>query len=346
MEMVLKVYNGGAIVTQIQDIFDATIDYDINNFNTCNLTIPVIEWLSKYDKIELYEVTTVDTLLFEWYIYDLQVWINEILLIWRSTKELMNKKLVLSDKSYTSETMTTIMEDILWDWNSAYSENWIFSTNNTTLISKDFKNWDNIYDVLEELSWLVWMVWTIEGENIIVTDLIGEDKTTWLNYTALIYNWKDPYETNISNLKSKSYSTVSNIIIGIDSTTKTTKTDATSIATFWALWESKTFRDWDLDDSIQQYLDSKKEEQRIFEFDIEVNNLGVNAWDKLKLIIENANDYLNFEWDVYVNTKRIELKNRSKIETIWVSDIYVYIDTIQNKLRQLDKNIKLLNINL
>jgi hypothetical protein len=43
MEMVLKVYNGGAIVTQIQDIFDATIDYDINNFNTCNLTIPVIE---------------------------------------------------------------------------------------------------------------------------------------------------------------------------------------------------------------------------------------------------------------------------------------------------------------
>jgi hypothetical protein len=64
----------------------------------------------------------------------------------------MNKKLVLSDKSYTNETLTTIMEDILSDWNSAYSENWIFSTNDTTLISKELKNGDNIYDILEELS--------------------------------------------------------------------------------------------------------------------------------------------------------------------------------------------------
>lgn len=346
MEIVLKVYNGGAIVTQIQDIIECTIDYDINNYNSCTVTIPVIDNLNKYDFIELYEVTTTDSLLFEWYIFDLEVWINEIQLIWRGTKELMNKKLVLSDKSYSNKTITEIMEDILSDWNLAYWENWIFSTNDTTLIWKDFKTWDNVYDILEELSWLVGMVWTVEWNNIRVAELIWEDKTTWLNYTALIYNWKDPYETNISNLKSKSYSTISNIIIWVDGTWKSTKTDATSIATFWALWEIKTFRDWDLEDSTEKYLDSKKEEQRIFEFDIEVNELWVNVWDKLKLIIENANSYLNFEWDVYVNTKKIELKNRTKIETIWVSDIYIYADTLTNKLRQLDKNIKLLNINL
>jgi hypothetical protein len=56
MELVLKVYNTGVITTQIQNIFEATIDYDINNFATCDLTIPVITGLTKYDKIELYEV--------------------------------------------------------------------------------------------------------------------------------------------------------------------------------------------------------------------------------------------------------------------------------------------------
>jgi len=344
MELVLKVYNAGVITTQIQNIFEATIDYDINNFATCDLTIPVITGLTKYDKIELYEVDWIDKLLFTGYIYDLQVSVNEIKLLGRSTKELMNKKLVLNAKSYTSQTITTIMNDILWDWNTAYSETWTFSTNDTTLVSKDYEIWDNVFDILEELSWLVWMVWDIVWEQIIVAELLWTDKTTWLEYTALIYNWADPYESNISKLISKSYSTVSNVIIGSDSNWKTTLSDTTSITNFWALWEYKTFRDWDRAGNTQLYLDSKKEEQRMFEFDIEVNGLGIKVWDKLKLIIENANTYLNFNWDVYVNTMKIEFKNRTKIESIGVSDIYVYVDSIFNKLRQMEKNIKLLNL--
>lgn len=345
MELVLKVYDiNWDISTQIQDIFEATIDYDINNFASCSLKIPVIEWLTKYSKIELYEVNWEDTLIFAGYIYDLIVSVEEIELLGRSTKELMNKKLVLNDKTYTNQTLTTIMDDILDDWNTAYSENWTFYTNVTDLVSKDFKIWDNIYDILEELSWLVWCVWDVIWTEIIVTDLLWEDKTDWVNYTALIYNGNDPYESNITKPKTKSYSTVSNVIIGIDSNWKTTLSDATSITNFWALWESKSFRDWDRADQTQLYLDSKKNEQRMFDFEIDVAWLWVNAGDKLKLIIENANSYLNFEWDVFVNTKKIEYKNRSKVENIWVSDIYVYVDNIFNRLRQIEKNVKLLNL--
>lgn len=345
MELVVKIYTiAGVINTQVQNVYEASINYDINNYWQASIKIPVIDGLSKYVKIELFEVDWIDTLVFSWYIYDLIVWINDIEIIARTYKEIMNKKLVLSDKTYTSKTITEIMEDILWDWNSAYSENWIFSSNDTTLISKDFKNWDNIYDILEELSWLVWCVWDVDENEIIVADLIGTDKTTWLDYTALIYNWLDPYESNITKPQTKSYSTVSNVVIWIDSTTKSLKTDATSIATFGALWESKTFRDWDLADQTQQYLDSKKFEQRMFDFETIVSWLWVKIWDKLKLIIENANSYLNFEWDVIVNTVKIEYKNRSKTETIGVSDIYVWVDTIFNRLRQIEKNIKLLNL--
>ncbi|MDD3302286.1 MAG: hypothetical protein PHN31_01925 [Candidatus Gracilibacteria bacterium] len=344
MELVLKVYNAGVISTQIQNISEATINYDINNFASCSLKIPVIDGLTKYSKIEVCEVTTIDTIIFTGYIYDLIVSIDSIEILGRGIKELMNKKLILSDKSYTNQLMTTIINDILNDWNTAYSETWTFLTNDTTLITKDYKLGDNIFDILEELSGLVGMVWDVIDEEIIVANLLGEDKTTGLNYLALIYNGMDPYESNITKPVSKSYSTISNVIIGMDSTGKTTLSDPTSITSFSALGESKSFREGDRSTQTQQYLDSKKYEQRMFEFDVEESGLGINAGDKLKLIIENANSYLDFEGEVFVNTKQILFKNRTKIESVGVGDIYVYVDNILNKIRQIDKNIKLLNL--
>jgi hypothetical protein len=190
---------------------------------------------------------------------------------------------------------------------------------------------------------LLWLVWDTIWKQIRVINIIWKDKTDWLEYTALIYNGLDPYQNNISEPKIKSFSTVSNIIIWIDWNTSTTQIDNTSIWIFWALWETKYFRDWDLSNQTIQYLNSKKEEQKIFEVEIE-KDLNLNVWDKCKLIIEETNRYLNFEWDVYINTQEIEYINRTKKVKTWISNIYVYIDNIVNRLRQNDKNIKLLQI--
>lgn len=344
MELVLKVYNQSTITAQIQDIFEANIDFDVNNFGTCSIKIPVIEGLKKYYNIELCEVDWVDRTIFKWYIYDLIVWTRDIEIIWRTIKELMNYKLVINEKSFVDKTMSEIVSDILSDWNTAYSENWTFSTNDTTLITKDYKIWDNVYDIIEELSWLVWKVWDVNWTEIIVAELLGEDKTSWINNIALIYNWKDPYGSNIINPVSKSYSSLRNIIIWMDWDWKTRLSDSTSITDFWALGEAKTFRDWDRVDNTQLYLDSKKDEQRMFEIDIDTDWLDINIWDKVNLIIENANSYLNFEWEVFVNTKSIQYINRTLKETVWISDIYVYVDNILNRLRQIEKNVKLLNL--
>jgi len=60
------------------------------------------------------------------------------------------------------------------------------------------------------------------------------------------------------------------------------------------LGEMKRFRDGDLATQTQEYLDSRKVEQKIFKFEV-YDTQNINAGDKVKLIIEEANDYLNFD---------------------------------------------------
>lgn len=347
MELVIKTYNNQFstdVITQIQEVDKWVIEFDINNFGTAELTIPIINGINKFDKVEVYEVTGgLDTLVFTGYIFDFRITTEQIVLICRSVKELLNYKLVLSDKSYTNQTITTIIEDILGDWNTAYWDFWTFFSADTSLISKDFKTGDNLYDIIEELAGVLWLVWDVIGNQIEVKELIGEDKTSVVNYKEFFFNGNSQAISNISEPILTSYPTLRNVVIGIDWTTKSTKSDTTSINEFWSLGEIKSFRDWELATQTQEYLDSKKDEQKIFNFDafdVEWLNIG----DKIKLFIENTNEYLDFEWDAIINTQKIEYLNRDKIVSVWVSSIYVYQDTLWNKIRQIDKNIKLLTV--
>jgi hypothetical protein len=82
----------------------------------------------------------------------------------------------------------------------------------------------------------------------------------------------------------------------------------------------------------------------MFSFAIENSSINPNIWDKIKLRIENVNDYLNINTDVIVNTKEIKIDKWSKIIIIWVSTIYVYVDSFIKRLRSIDKKINLLSL--
>ena len=349
MSYLLKIYenqNSSTVLTQILDIISIQINFDISDISNATIKVPLYyNWLKQFNKIEIYEtITNNDLLIFQWYIFNLKISTKDIEIISKDEKSLLKKKLVISDKTYSWQTITTIVNDLLSDWNILSWDNLTFTSSINTTVSKDFSEWDNLFDCIEELSWLVWWVFTSNNWQIIVETILWEDKTTWSNFTELVYNWKDPNENNIYDVVIENYETVSNIIIWKNSSGKINQKDTISIWLFWALWLFQNFRDWDLSNQTISLLDSVKNEQKMFSFAIENSSINPNIWDKIKLRIENVNDYLNINTDVIVNTKEIKIDKWSKIIIIWVSTIYVYVDSFIKRLRSIDKKINLLSL--
>lgn len=258
----------------------------------------------------------------------------------------MKNKLVLSDKNFVNSSITSILNNLLADWHDNYWELWTIESNINTLISKEFNKGDNLYDIIEELSGLIGAVWTVKDHTIIVKELLGEDKTSWPQFTEILYSWETADDTNISDISVESYSTIANIIIGSDNNSSVTLKDDTSISEFWALAEYKQFRDWDLTNQTQKYLDSKKTEQKVYNVEVEPFTIDANIGDKIKLMVETNNQYINFEWTVIVNKKEITIQNKTKIIKLSVSESYAYFDTFVNTLRQIQNDINLLKTNI
>jgi hypothetical protein len=159
----------------------------------------------------------------------------------------------------------------------------------------------------------------------------------------LIYNWFSPIVSNIWEPTVSLYKDLKNVIIGANNDWKIIKKDTTSISNYFACWEYKRFRDGDLNDLTTEYLNLKKNEIKIFKF-----NVFDFPWlwfgDKVKLSIENTNNYLDFSGTVIVNKIKIEYKNKTKIVDVEVSNSYATKNTITKVLEQINENILLLNL--
>jgi len=329
----------------LYDILSLEISNDINNIDTATMTIPVVPWLYQYRKVEIINEENNDALIFRWYIDNIVPSIDHIDLKLKSEKAILNKKLVLANASFTGQTVSAILTSLFWSWNSAYSETWTVSCPIATTVTKSFSYWDNFFSICEELSWLIGAVWTVSWNQVIIDTLLWDDRTnpTSANFYELVYNTTDPLESNIRSVTVESYGTISNVIIWDDWSSKTTKSDPTSIATFWALWETKNFRTGDLSNQTQKYLDSKKSEQKVFKIvpDIDVD---LNCWDKVNLRIETDNPYLAFSWSVIVNTKNTKFVNWTPETQYGLSESYAYFDTFINKMNNITDTVNLLKI--
>ena len=350
MELLIKTYQNQFSTSPInvsEEITTISIKEDLMWFDTMTITIPYLPDLAQMNKIELYEVTmNEDLLMFQWYIYDLSPWLNEIGIIARWEKALMDKKLVLSDKNYSWQTVTTIMNDLLSDWNSTYWETRTFESNITSTVTKELQKKDTLFWVLNELGELLDAVWVCQNNKITFNELVWEDKSLiWTtNFTEAIYNGNDPWENNITDVKYSSLWTVSNVIIGSDSGWNSTAYDTTSMWIFGALWESKSFRDWDRVNSTSKYLTLKKNEQKTLDIDIQTLTIEPNLGDKIKVRIENVNEYINIETAMTVIKRDVDYENWWKVIKIYLAEKYITMANFENRIKKIMTDIDLLKL--
>ncbi len=351
MQAIVKIYTNQFATTpisQVSEILDVKIGYDVNSFDTATVVLAYnVPNIAQYRKIEVYSVelnsswASYDRLLFSGFIDSFKPTSKDITIQAKSEKALLYRKTVVNDAVYTGQTISQIMTAILTDWNTAYSETWSFSSSIATTISKTVKSWDNIYDVLAELcvqtasvSKSVWGV-------ITASTLLGTDYTSPSNYKELTYDGNDLKFSNMWAPDFESYGTISNIIIGSDGTSKSTLSDPTSIATYGALAELKSFRAWNLSTTTQNYLDRKKGGQFVYNVKPDWTKFDADAWDKVQMRVENVSPYFNYTWSVIINTKSVSVVNGTLISEYTVSDKYVYLDTFTRRFLDLESDLDL-----
>ena len=343
--MIAKIYENqfsNTVIAIIDDINDFTMDLKINEGSRWNLTIPFWDYeLKPYNKIEFFEVINwEDILVFSGYIYNVVInliWYNlEI----RDENDLMNKKLVLSDKTYTTQTPWQILNDITWDWETETWEDWQVISSVSDTITIDFKEWDTFYSVLNELSQQLQYNWLVKNQTIYFDEVVSEDKSTWPWFEEIVYNADDNSETNISDIKLEYYWNISNLIIGWNNVEKVLykTTDTRGI-----IWEYRAFNDWDLTTQTEEYLNLKNKE--IFNYSIEVllDKTNINLWDKVYLRIENTPNWLlDFESNVIVNNVKLEYKNAKIFKTISVNNSVLKRNLLSSRLENIERWLNLL----
>lgn len=331
MELLLK-YNN-----KYYEIESCSIRDDLNSFWIADIILKIQDWFNQFDNIQIIEVDRLDKVVFNWFINSIEVE-EKLKLTCNTNKALMSNKLVLIDKVYTDYTLTQIFNDLLSDWNTLTWDNLTFLCSDITQITKELKEWDAFSDILEELSWLLGLIWTVKDRQIIVIDIIWEER----DYTAF-YNIDEPFQTTINKVNSKIFNTQINLVIWSDWTTKNTKTDFTMLSE--PIWIYESFRKWDLNNQTQELLNSRKTSQRILDIELQDNEWEeLNIGDKINVVIEWLDEYRNYNWPAFINKSQIDYINWSKRFKLWVSNIYVWQDTFINKLNKINSSLKLSNL--
>lgn len=347
MKLLIKVYEHQFDDTIIaQEIIDSQVEIkqELNSFATASFDMPLIK-IEEYNIVEIYEVGNTDKRVFRGYVYKIEPLRRQrgtIKIECRSEKAIMNDRIVLSDKNYVDTDISTIIGDLLWDWNTDYNENWDFNVWITKQINLELKQWDRYYDIFDELCEQNELFWDIVDKKVIFTKSLGIDRTTWSEYQEVLYNGLFPNTANIVNIKLNGTATRKNILIGIGADNLKIKKQNFTDRVYWAGIDN--FRDWDLEEKTTKKLEQLDKLQRLYEVEVEQNVLNANIWDKVKLVVENTNSYFDIDSEVLVMEKTIRYDNGSKFEIFSLWEFSVELLTIENWLYWVQKDLRLLKI--
>lgn len=203
----------------VHGVLGINIDQNLVGVSTIDIRIPITSGLKKYDEIRVYEVTSSgDELVFIGYVSNLIIDLDTIQVQGRDLRDAFKYKILTIDTTYTDKTISYIVNDILSKWNSYTGESYTcecFVENTTT---RELSKGDDIQGIIDDLCKEFALTWKVESGKIIISNLVGTDKT---NSITLIYNPLENQTTNIQSIVREMNDEQFNIILGTNSSSKT-----------------------------------------------------------------------------------------------------------------------------
>lgn len=200
-------------------------------------------------------------------------------------------------------TVSEYIQEMLDDYNDNYWENWTLDTDISETIRTNREKWDNYADIMDELSDTFGYYWDIRDWKVIFKSILWKDKTSWIDYQELFFDGNNQTGSNISNIRLVGNANRSNLFVYRWQTGKI-KVDDSNYTDFVYWAEYKIFRDWNLDKKISKYKEQVNRYLRSYEISVEQNTIEASIWDKIKLIVQNTNDFFDIDTEVQVISKK------------------------------------------
>jgi hypothetical protein len=259
----------------------------------------------------------------------------------------MIEKKVHSQKNYNTD-ISTILNELLNESNARTNwdkiENWTVSTTRTDIIQKKYNIWDTYFDIIDELAQYLQCQWDIRNWVLLFDDFIWEDKTV-LNYEEFVYN-PNLKSTNIQSV-NPSWGKINTTIIWKDNSWVQIKSDPIAQQIYGFTESFETFREWNLSEQTQALLNEQKEKQLIYEIiPAKDENINIEPWDIVKLIIENHSSYLDYNGEIRVLKKSSSIQNSQLIvNSYWLWKVNIITRGLTQITNKLQKDIKKLQVN-
>lgn len=342
-----------------QELIDSvvTINEDISTYETCSFQVPIQDWIQEDIAVELYETSwSSDVLVFRWYVYKVSpVWKNwwVINIECNGEKAMMERRLNLGIWFAYGTTHDVVIQGLL-DQYIPYNENWGLQVDDSIAITMQFEEGDNLYDIFDEIANNLNKQRTIKNGVVIMKDRIWKDLTgrPWSEwYQEITFDGRQPNAAaNITNVKVEGIANRANLL-KVKWYTWQVVTVQDYVDVLYGVWfQSSRAINWPipsqlfLDTAANELLQKMNKPQRTFSVEVENNTMNADVWDQVRLSISNTNDFFDFEGYVFVTNKSIVYTNGSKNVSYQVAEFVVVPITDQNVIRNLQKKVKLIQL--
>jgi len=299
------------LIAQVEDIIDLDISNKINDISTASFSLhntneyATRTYLKEYRRVKIHHLAdSSEKVMFDGVIRGFDADLNKTSVKLASFEHLLDRRLIHSDKSFSSVSVDSIVSDVLSEINTRYETNITLDCGITDITSKEYKKAETGLSILQDLAG--------NGYEFIIEDLVlkfketvGIDRTTWENFVEYRYDIDEPDYRSIDSVKmTVDGKEFANGIIWKAWSNYTELDDPTSISEF-GLIESSFINSGDDASATSSFLWDHKDSVSEFEVWTITNDFfEANIGDEVKVYIFVGNDIMFYDWSMKVIEKK------------------------------------------
>lgn len=318
-------------ITQIFEVSSLDIKLKLNDISSAVFTIPTWNINCKYENFKEFNriiiskiEENIEKVMFDWVIRTITSDLNETKITLNCRNFLLKKKILYVDKTYTNQSITDVLQDIITHINSR--DTWFITLNCdvVTTVTKSYKKKKNILDILKDLAWDTYE-FNFTDNTLVFSNTIWQDKSIWSEIVLFEFDINTPESRTIRKAEiDYDSNNIANAIIWEDWDIESSE----SITNFWRIEE--WFNSWKKADLLNDRKDS------IRELNIEpmADSFFIcNVWDIVKTYILTWSDMMYFNWWLKVIEKSFKYWSLNTINiklNTWKVKSLNLLETISN----------------
>lgn len=311
--------------------------------------------IQEWDKVEIYGLESgIETLLTTGVVSTI-TFTNLICSITFITEQRRLQRLVLpEDRVYTAQTLEFIVNALFIAGTSNSLLNrtslniyWYVSTSvaSTVVDEIKFSYGDSYFDMIRQLCEVTSLYWQFQKNRLVISDVIGQDKSSGVNQVQLRFNELNPVESNINSfeVRHEGNEIITRIYAKNDNGTDI---EESNVPVFGDIESFYSVPDGDTQAHAIEVVTERSTQHKKFVIDIgpEIPLQSVMVGDIIRLTIEHTNTRLQTDIPVLVESKRGIFQNAKILYTITLQDGFYTTKSFTQLLQDLQRRTTRLEI--